>query len=482
MLKRILPLLLLSLLLLSLSAQNTLSINGLNEAKFIYRTSEDSLHAYFHDSFAFNLGYRNFSFGMKFIAELPKHPVEQTELYDELNPESLTLAWKELYASYSKDDFTFHAGTTEETFGNGIVFRSFQDIEFDLDHRIESFLFKYDHKLKLKALYGALESENYRGSYDLAYGMDAQYPLFEDLNLGASAVSYRDLYTSNAYSKRDVFGGRLSLSRSNFDFNGEYAVTKLYHLPGIASVSGQALYANGSYGIGPLTLGAAYMLYDDFLYRLHDLPLANHHNETLSDAQATGLDEEGVQGYATYMISSALNLNLDYAEAWNKEHSRKMNDGYASLDWVGDQASFSASYSHIEKVDEDNDSWQQDLIPAVAAAFDVAHIPLNLQAEYKLVSKQHGDITAEHAEPRLQADLSLNKLSLSLGVQSHWKELSEIMESDYWPFVEGKYPLASHTELTVFAGKEAGGKVCRNGVCRYVAAFEGLKVELTTRF
>ncbi len=482
MLKRILPLLLLSFFVLSLFAQNTLSLNGLNEAKFIYRTSEDSLHAYFTDSFGFNLGYRNFSFGMKFIAELPKHPVEQTQIYDELNPESLTLAWKELYASFSKNDYTFHAGTTEETFGNGIVFRSFQDIEFDLDHRIESFLFKYDNKLKLKALYGAVESENYAGSYDLAYGADAQYPIYDGITLGASAMAFRDLYSSTAYNKRDVFGGRMNISFSNLDLQGEYALTKLYHMPGISAIEGKAAYANGSYGIGPLTLGAAYMLYDDFQYRLHDLPLANHHNETLSDAQATGLDEEGFQGYASYVLSPALNVNVDYAEAWNTDQSRKMNDAYASLDWTGNASAVSLSYGHIEKLDDNNDTWQQDLIPAISGTFNVAKIPVMLQAEYKMVEKQHGDVTANHAEPRLQADLSINSLSLSLGVQSHWDELDEIMESDYWPFVEVKHPLASHTDLTIFAGKEAGGKVCRNGVCRYVAAFEGLKMELSTRF
>ncbi len=55
-----------------LGAQNTLWVNGSNEAQFIYRTVDDSLHTYFKDAFGFNLGYRNFSFGMKFIAELPK--------------------------------------------------------------------------------------------------------------------------------------------------------------------------------------------------------------------------------------------------------------------------------------------------------------------------------------------------------------------------------------------------------------------------
>jgi hypothetical protein len=56
------------------------------------------------------------------------------------------------------------------------------------------------------------------------------------------------------------------------------------------------------------------------------------------------------------------------------------------------------------------------------------------------------------------------------------------MESNYWPAIELKYPIFNHSDLILFGGKEAGGKVCRNGVCRYVAPFEGLKVELNTRF
>jgi len=81
-----------------LMAQNTLQINGLNEAKFVYRTAADSLDAYFSDEFGFNLGYRNFNFGMKFISHLPKYPVEQAELLPELDSSRLGVEWKELYA------------------------------------------------------------------------------------------------------------------------------------------------------------------------------------------------------------------------------------------------------------------------------------------------------------------------------------------------------------------------------------------------
>jgi hypothetical protein len=50
------------------------------------------------------------------------------------------------------------------------------------------------------------------------------------------------------------------------------------------------------------------------------------------------------------------------------------------------------------------------------------------------------------------------------------------------PSVQLKYPLFPETDILLFVGKEAGGKVCRNGICRYVAPFSGLKFEINTRF
>ncbi|HCX59640.1 MAG TPA: hypothetical protein DG355_03155, partial [Candidatus Cloacimonas sp.] len=132
----------------SLMGQNTLQINGINEAEFVYRTAADSLNTYFSNEFGFNLAYREFNFGMKFIADLPKYSNEQTELMDEISPGSLSVEWEELYAGFARDEFSVHVGTTEETFGNGIVFRSYKDMEFDEDHRLQSVLMRYDGKLK----------------------------------------------------------------------------------------------------------------------------------------------------------------------------------------------------------------------------------------------------------------------------------------------------------------------------------------------
>lgn len=476
---------LLLLLLISftlLSAQNVLFVNGSNEAKFIYRTVEDSLHTYFNDTFGFNLAYRNFSFGMKFIAELPKYSTEQTELLDELDSNRLELGWQELYASYEKDAWKIYTGITEESFGNSIVFRSYKDLEFDIDNRLESFLFSYNDVFKLKAIYGAIENPAINGKYDLAYGTDLQSPNFQGISLGASAMAFRNLLTTNIYNQRTVFAGRLNYATEYIDLQAETAVSKLYHQPGIDTKNGKAIYVNGSYYFGPVTLGGAYKQYDKFQYRLNDLPTANYHNETLSDASATGEDEIGWQVFGTVSFTDGLDFTADYAEAFNSDKIKKMNDAFFALEYSGNSFSLLTSYSHIEKVDESSNSWQQDLIPALQTNFTWLKIPVQIQAEYKKVSKQRQEAESEHYEPKLQTDFTFKKLSLSLCAQSNWEEISEIFDSRYWASAQIKFPLFEHSDIILFGGKEAGGKVCRNGICRYVAPFEGLRVELNTRF
>ncbi len=474
--------LLLALMSVLLFGQNNLQINGINEAQFVYRTVPDSLNTYFRNSFGFNLGYRDFRFGMKFNSDLPRYSNQETELLGNLDANRLSVAWEELYAGYSKDAFSIHVGTTAETFGQGISFRSYEDLEFDEDHRLESFLLKYDDKLSFKAIYGAIESENYAGRYDLAYGSDIQYPVMEGLRLGASAMGYRNLGAFGHYSFRDVFATRAIFSHGNLDTYAEFALSKSYRLQGSDDSDGSAIYLNADYFWGDLSIGAAYKRYDDFSFRLQDLPLANYHSETLSDLLASGLDEEGWQLRAGYALMDDFYLSADYAEAWDQSGDLRMNDLHLAIDAYRGADFYQLSWSHIEKVDDLTRTWQKEYYPTLVTSFAVKGRPLTFTGEFKTVEKQQGQATSSHYEPMLQADFGIKKLSLSLGVSSWWQDFSGIMDSRYMPNIEAKYPLFEHTDLTLFAGKEAGGKVCRNGICRYVAPFEGLKAELSTRF
>ncbi|MBP7205133.1 MAG: hypothetical protein KBA54_01300 [Candidatus Cloacimonetes bacterium] len=485
-----LPLIILAVLLLAcavLPAQNAPLITGLNEASLIYRSVPDSLHVYFRNSFGFSLGYKNFSLGMKFIAELPKYSTDQAELLDELSSDRLSLGWKELYASYAKDAYLIHAGIIEESFGSGLVFRSYQDLELDEDYRVTGFKFRYDDKLRLKALYSGFPSPSSAGKLDLAYGADAEYPVLEALTLGASFVGLQTLI-GNSYRQDDILGARAGLILDVLEVSAEAAYRDDKIKP--AEEDGLAIYTNASVYLGPVQLSGAYKHYDHFEYRnrLQDLPLANHHNETLADDQGSGADERGFQAWTNIALGQFLSLDLDYAEAWNESRTKQMNNAYAGLNWQRESVSATLSYSQIEKVDSAGRHWQKEGYPAFVVSFPAGKAGLVLSGEFKTVEKLVLDTFLNdyteigHYEPRLQADLSLGKLNLSLGAQSWWSDFSSITTSHYWPSVELKYPILTDSDLLLFAGREAGGKVCRNGVCRYVAPFSGVRLELATRF
>lgn len=471
-------------------AQANLQLNGLNETQFIYRTAEDSLNAYFRDAFSFSMGYRNFSFGMKFVAELPKYSINQDQLIDELDAQRLSIAWKELFVKYEKDGFGIQGGTLAETFGSGMNFRAWDDVEFDEDNRLDGFFLKYDNKLKLKALYGAIPNALDQTKYDLAYGADAGYPALSFLTLGASALAFRTRTSGGLYDQRDVFGGRMNLIYDPVEINAEYSASSLYKRDnGLPTLDGSGIYANASVNLYPFTFGAAYKRYENFSYRLQDLPMANYHNEPLEDTNP-GISEEGIEGNLSWNITDALSWTADYAEAWNLEKDKHMNDLFTSIELIAGETTLGAEYSHIEKNYDNRDLWQKELTPAVHVAFPFLGHTLILKAEHKYTEKEKMDtvegtyqaVTTDHWEPRLQADYSIGKFSFSASAQSYWEDMGAMMDSRYWTNLETKYAAWSHTDLTLFVGKEAGGKVCRNGICRYVAPFEGVKLEINTRF
>ena len=274
----------------------------------------------------------------------------------------------------------------------------------------------------------------------------------------------------------------------------EAAIRELYHRGSAAlkPLNGQAIIAGADYFWGPMLIGAAYKNYDQFQYRQQDVFLANYHGETLADSQASALDEEGLQGWIGFDISDSWNLEANYAEAWSSDNLKKMNDLYVGLEYETDAFKAGYEWSQVEKTGKEPNClgqlipyWQKELTPAVNLGFNVFSKPLEFKAELKQISKDNVSTsydTSTSYEPKLQADLALGKLSLAVASGSNWKDFSSLTNSRYWANAEAKIELFDHSELLIFAGKEAGGKVCRNGMCRFVAPFSGLRVELSTRF
>ncbi len=474
--------LLLGVLSISLFAAD-LQIGGLNQLNYTYRAADDSLHTFFDDQFSFSANYSNFTFGMKFIANLPKYNKYESNLVSELEPDKLTSAWDERYLEYTKDNLFLHGGTYEETFGSGMVYRSFQDLDFDIDTRLEGMQIKVSYPdLKIKSLYGSWRSIKTQedSPKNIAYGSEVEYTILPGIAIAGNGIGMRVYEPARYYSEQDIFGGRLSLNYSFLDGSVEAATSTKYHQV-TPNRNGYGIYANSNIYMGSVNISTAYRKYYKFDYVLHDLPAVNYHNEPLTDS-AAGIDEEGPQGEIRYNHGEDNSIQVNYAEAWSSDQKNRLNDLFGEFAQKFSSWQMTVEYSHIEKNEKELQRWSKDLIPAMTFDFNIAGNPAHIRTEYEYIEKQSQQTISYHYEPLLQTDYHFRQFGISIISETEIKEISEISKSSYWVNGEFRTTLFENTDLLFFAGKQKGGKVCRNGSCKYVSAFNGIRLSLSTRF
>jgi len=144
-------------------------------------------------------------------------------------------------------------------------------------------------------------------------------------------------------------------------------------------------------------------------------------------------------------------------------------------------------WKHIESkwVEVTTDKWVKESTPALIFDFMLGEFSTHTKAEITI--NEHSSYTStsidqKDYEPLLQFDLAKGKYSASILASHKFEDLEKISDND--PKVGAEFVIQAwkHTELKIFVGSEKGGLVCRNGVCNMQAPFEGVKLNITTRF
>lgn len=489
--KKLYFLILLSLIILTSLSAVEVRISGLNSLNYVYRAAEDSLYHFLYDKFSFNLFYGDFTFGMKFIAELPRY--DTFRKIEDLNNNDLNLQWDERYLAYQSSGFRILGGTFEEAFASGLVFRAFQDEDFDIDSRLEGIQLRIQKDdLNLKAVYGGLPSEipGKEDKTDLAYGIDSEYRLSDFLTLGASVLGFRHIHeTNNQYSLYNLIGSRLGLNLNSFELSAEYALMQedadKKEFTFQKAQEGYAFYTNISAYLGKFTLAGAYKRYDEFNFRLHDLPTVNYSGEPLTEnpSNPIGYDEEGLQGELRFVPNFTHEFLVNYAEGWNSNFKLRQSDLHTEYRHHFPSFSLTAEYSHLELLDEIINQWQKKIKPALGLDFTLYNWPVYTRLEYEIIAETHGQNDKTYHEPLIQADIQFADFGLSLIAEYRFQEgEDDVMSNPLYLGAEISSQIYNHSYLKVFAGREKGGKICRNGTCRYVSEFEGIRIELETSF
>lgn len=453
-------------------------ISGFNQAEFIHRAAEDSLKNYFENELGVIVDYNNLSFGITFNAYLPKY-YEDAPL-DELRSRDLSHEWGERYLTYNGDNIGLKVGTLAESFGTGMTFRAYEDEDLDHDNRLEGAMTSFQYnRFKSKAIYGVSANADNPDNDDTFTG--AEFSISDDyMTWGASAIQIREMITTTSYSNRQVYSSNLNLFFDFMDIYGEYAYTELEKNK---MEYGHGIYANSNFYLGNFTLSGYYKKFKNFNYNLNDLPTLNYADEGLDDYVEIGLDEEGGMGELTWDNSFA-KLFTSYGEAWSSDYRYRLSNGFIETSKeLGDNL-LKLSYEHFEKEDREKGHWSKELTPT--ASIDIPlenNLSLYLKGAYTMVEKQHlfGE-TEDSIEPLIQTDFMYKSYALSLVTEAQMADLSSIDDAEFWVGATLSAAVVDNTNINLFVGKQKGGKICQNGTCKEVKPFEGIKIEITTKF
>ncbi|MDP8227090.1 MAG: DUF6029 family protein [Candidatus Celaenobacter polaris] len=461
----------------SLFALSDFRINGLNEAIYVYKNAKDSLKNYFSDEFSFRLTYKNFTFGMKFIADLPRY--DEYAAMQDLTSQSISYTWDERFLEYKVDDFSARAGNFEQVFGSGIALRVYQDRDFDIDTRLNGFSAEiFPKSFQMKALYGALPNEDNDSRNDVVAGIDMQKDIFDPLKLGASFVNVREWQAGDNYLDRKIFGARSDVNASQFDIRAEYCY--LDQSEGISKI-GHAFYGNLNTYFDIISFSVAYNNYLNFDSRLNDLPILNHSNEPMYDSPI-GKDQQGVMGEVMFMPDDFNEFVINYAEEWNDAWTIRQSDLWVEAIHYFDNSTLVASFSHLERKDEEINHWEKEVTPTLMYDFMIGETPLSIKAEFQYYDKHYQQEKTHHWEPLLQIDTNILNIDCSVIAEYSYEKIKDIGKNPLWLGAEISKEIFENTTMRLFVGKEKGGKVCRNGICKYRNQFEGLRLELITTF
>ncbi|MCF7913049.1 MAG: TlpA family protein disulfide reductase [Candidatus Cloacimonetes bacterium] len=463
-------------------------ISGMNKLAYVYRTAEDSLHHYIDNELSFAANYNKFRFGMTYNGELPKYDRFAPDEY--LDNSDIKHEWVERYGEYNGENLFVRAGNYETVFGSGMVIHAYNNTDMNVDERLDGvqMRIKYDNFM-LQGIYGSLANKEYPEYDDVVTGADFSYNLSKMLTLGGSTLSYRSYVNGidYQYNRRDVFDGRISINTKIIELSAEYAANKKYW-DIVEDLEGSALFGNMNLYLGKFRFTAAYKDYENFNQRLAELPTVNHCEEPIAEYgqwSLPGYDEEGVQGIISWKPDDKNELELNYSEGWASDDNVSQSDFYGTYKHDFASWGLNAEYRQMERLDDSVEEykWNKEIAPRLEADFMIAAKPVLVRVEWKRQQHDNYGEEEDYSEPLFQVDFGIYKnYSLSVLSSLKFQNDEDITKSEGKLGVELFAPIWEHTDIRLFAGSEKGGKVCRNGVCNDQSPFEGIRLDVTTRF
>ena len=479
-----------------------LSFSGLNEFKYIYSNRIIEHRNYFSDKFQLQTQFNSFRTGIKYDLYYPKYgkfiminnAMSNQTIENELNKEEEEYYFDEYYLQYESDFWFAQVGTFEAVIGSGIVLHNFYDDDFETDSRlIGGYVNPVYDRWQMQLFAGLMESDNstnpdLEDEYDQIGAFDVDVNISDKITVGGSYVLHKENEVINQsginvieFNNRNIYAGKLNYSSSLFDFQTEYATSN-----NDKNLKGTAIYSNIISYLGKFTLMGAYKNYENFNVRISDLPMVNHSGQQLEHSWDAGKDEEGLMGEVRFLPNYENEFVINYAEGWNSNYMVRLSNFYSEFKHDFEEWSFKAEFETLEQLNKENaNRWYKEITPTLTFDFLIKDNPVLIKAEYQYKKEDKVIGNQSHFEPRFQTDIAIGNYSLSIAVENQIGDSESAEDGDdgeFWIGGELATTIFNNTDVRLFYGKEKGGVVCRNGVCKNQAEFDGLRLTIITTF
>ena len=182
------------------------------------------------------------------------------------------------YVRWQDRNFTIHVGDIFDQFGNGLIFRSYEDRALGFNNSVEGVqgMYNFSNYVRVKGMYGRPRLyTDYAGSW--VRGLDLSISLADIAGWNAASLSvegsyvnrYEDvkdadtgaeLFPGLSNGNLDMFSGRLNFDYKGLTLRGEYVgkITKDIYTKGATPDKGNAIFAELGYNHKRLGISATY--------------------------------------------------------------------------------------------------------------------------------------------------------------------------------------------------------------------------------
>ena len=448
---------------------------------------------------------------------------------------------KRRFVEYDDNQFYVRAGNSSELYGRGLALNLFENRGLAYDTWMDGIKMSYKiENLKASIIAGSID---FRDSitvtryenYDLRGG-NLEYRIIDPLSLGVSFIKAKskipqiDESTVNSKTERPEFYIGLNLDQFSFFFNMANKWTRTAELN--KTSVGNGIYSSFSFAENSFGITIEYKNYKFDLqnpYLQNDetrtskfLPFQNppivmkeHSYVFLSRSlqMVDFNDEVGFQIDLNYAVNDELNLSFNYSLA-SKHNTYSFNDQfnfekiirsknylptlrgeyspYYELFLEGEyycnletELRFGIARREKTTFNYFSGGSADHIIKSLVFPFQFQHTVSNnysyiIQYEFENVNDNYNSG---------QNNFNNNYFSM---LNSFYRNLTFALRYEFtnnkydisrrkdWLVTELGYRISGANLITISYGKERGGQVCTNGICRYLLPFEGLRVMLQT--